>query len=64
MPQSPARIAHRGAVLHFLGDPGDAVDTACIAYHEDGLLLIDGGRVLASGPANELLSSLDRKSVV
>jgi guanine deaminase len=58
MPQSPARIAHRGAVLHFLGDPGDAVDTACIAYHEDGLLLIDGGRVLASGPANELLSSL------
>lgn len=50
--------AHRGAILHFLRDPGagDAADS--YEYFDDGLLLIADGRVQAVGPAAELLPQL------
>ncbi len=50
--------AHRGAVLHFLRDPGDGRDPAAYAHHPDGLLVIDDGRIAACGPAAALLPSL------
>lgn len=50
--------AHRGAVLHFLADPGTASDSAAYEYHEDGVLVIDNGRIVALGPAEPLLRRL------
>lgn len=50
--------AHRGALLHFSGDPGDHDDAGSYHHHEDGLLLVEDGRVAAAGPAAELLPAL------
>ncbi len=50
--------AHRGAILHFLTDPGTACDRASYEYFEDGLLVVEAGKVAALGPAPELLRSL------
>ncbi|WP_028007754.1 guanine deaminase [Solimonas flava] len=50
--------AHRGALLHFSGDPGDHDDAGRYHYHEDGLLLVEDGRIAAAGPAAELLPAL------
>ena len=35
---------HRGALLHFLRDPGDGSDASAYEYFADGLLVIAGGR--------------------
>lgn len=50
--------AHRGALLHFVSDPGAQDDAASYEYHEDGLLLIENGRVKQVGAARELLALL------
>jgi len=50
--------AHRGAVLHFLRDPGDGRDVAAYEHHPDGLLVIEDGRIAACGPAAALLANL------
>ena len=50
--------AHRGALLHFLSDPGEHDDATAYEYFEDGLLLIDSGKIAAVGPAQALLSQL------
>ncbi len=46
----------RGRVLHCLGDP--AGDSGAVEHFEDGLLLVDDGRVAELGPADELLARL------
>ena len=57
--------AHRGAILHFLSDPGSASAPGSYEYFEDGLLLVDKGRVEAVGPAATLLPGLgDRFEIV
>lgn len=56
--------AHRGALLHFLGDPGAQVDPARFEYFEDGLLLLEGGRVARAGPAEPLSRELPREVAV
>jgi guanine deaminase len=53
----PAR-AHRGAILHFLSDPGAGSNPGSYEYFEDGLLLVEGGRIVAVGPATALLPGL------
>ncbi|MDB5971739.1 MAG: guanine deaminase [Hydrocarboniphaga sp.] len=50
--------AHRGALLHFLSDPGEFDDAAAYEYFEDGLLLIEDGKVSAVGLAPDLLAQL------
>ncbi|QSP95366.1 guanine deaminase [Marinobacter salinisoli] len=52
--------AHRGAVLHFLDDPGNNPEaiTGSVEYIEDGLLCVHDGKVLALGKAAELLPQL------
>ncbi|SET08732.1 guanine deaminase [Marinobacter segnicrescens] len=49
--------AHRGALLHFLDDPGNDPEPrdGSLEYVEDGLLILQNGRVVATGPAQELL---------
>jgi len=50
--------AHRGAVLHFLSDPGAHDDPHSYEFIADGLLLIDNGLISAIGPATALLPTL------
>jgi guanine deaminase len=50
--------AHRGALLYFVADPGAQDDTAAYVYEEDGLLLIEDGRIRQAGPAPALLPTL------
>jgi guanine deaminase len=43
--------AYRAAVLHCLADPGAHADPAAWEYIEDGLLLVDHGKVVSLGDA-------------
>lgn len=53
----PSIKAYRGSIIHALRDPGSR-DDAAIECFEDGLLIVDGGRVKETGPAVELLKRL------
>ncbi|HEY0845702.1 MAG TPA: guanine deaminase [Noviherbaspirillum sp.] len=48
--------AYRASLLHFTGDP--AVSDQAHAWHEDGLLVVGEGRVLAAGDYAELHTRL------
>jgi guanine deaminase len=50
--------AHRGAILHFLSDPGNDAAPGSFEFIEDGLLLVENGLVAAIGPTQALSSSL------
>ena len=52
--------AYRGALLHFLDDPGNGPEPVAgsVEYHEDGLLLVRNGKVLETGSAAKLLPGL------
>jgi guanine deaminase len=54
--------AFRGAILHFRDDPGSAADS--FEHFEDGLLVVEDGRVARLGPAGELLKALPRDTNV
>lgn len=58
MAHIPERSAHRGAVLHFLSDPGANDSTGSYEYWPDGLLIVSNGRIERVGPANALLETL------
>lgn len=58
------RRAHRGAVLHFLGDPGAHDHAGAYEYWPDGLLVVANGRIEAVGPAASLLGSLSADATV
>lgn len=49
--------AHRGEILHCLGDPKEGTDAW--QYHEDGILLVEDGLVSNCGPANQILETLN-----
>jgi guanine deaminase len=48
--------AYRGSILHFNDDPAFAGDS--YHWHEDGLLIVDGERVLAAGDYQALAATL------
>jgi len=48
--------AYRGSLLHFLADP--AVSDNAHAWHEDGLLIVAGGKVQAAGDYATLHATL------
>ena len=50
--------AFRGSLLHCLADPGEDSDPSAWAYDDDGLLVVDEGRVVAAGDAGPLLETL------
>ena len=54
----PSLRAYRGALLHFLGDPGDGDSVTAVQYFDDGLLVIENGLVKAAGDARALLPAL------
>ena len=55
---SPETLIVRGAVLHFLRDPGEADDDTACEYFEDGALLIEDGHVRAAGEWRAIESML------
>lgn len=50
--------AFRAAVLHCIGDPGEESRHTAWEFFEDGLLVIDNGRVVSTGEADRLLAKL------
>ncbi|HEX7953446.1 MAG TPA: guanine deaminase [Burkholderiales bacterium] len=57
-PSTPVLRAYRAALLHFLGDPGDADAAPAVQYFDDGLLVVENGLVKAADEARLLLPSL------
>ena len=62
MPSQAHIAAYRGMVLHFLADPGEGDDSHAMQFFDDGLLVVEDGRVKAVGDAASLLSSLPRNA--
>lgn len=52
------REAFRASLFHCLADPGERDDAAASEFFEDGLLIVEDGRVVEAGPASALLESL------
>lgn len=50
--------AYRAAILYSLADPSEVGLDASYAYFDDGLLVVENGRITAVGPATELLPTL------
>ena len=50
--------AIRGASVTFVADPFEAGVAASLRHESDALILVDGGRIVAHGPARELLPAL------
>ena len=60
----PNPCLHRGAILHFVADPGSGDDPASYQYWEQGALLIANGRVQAVGPAAEVAARAGAAEVI
>lgn len=56
---SLTRKAYRAAILHSLADPAEVGVEASYEYFEDGLLVVEDGKIVAVGPAERLLAELD-----
>ena len=52
------RTAYRASVFHCIADPGEHGDPAAVEYFDDGVLVVEDGRVLAIGNADSLLPGL------
>ena len=50
------RVAYRAMLLGFAGDPGESDDAA--RFEEDGLLIVEAGRVVAKGSYAALADQL------
>jgi len=50
--------AIRGSILHFLDDPADDDRKHSYEFHEDGVLIVEGGHISKVGRASELLPTL------
>lgn len=57
-PLSNATKAYRAAIVHSLADPAEVGLEASYEYFADGLMLVEDGRILALGHAEELLATL------
>ena len=59
---TPQCQAYRASILHFTADP--AFDDNAYAWHEDGLLVIEDGRVKAAGDYEQLHETLPQGAAV
>ena len=55
--------AYRGNILHFLDDPDKVGERESYEYFEDGLLIIEGGRISAMGEASQLLPKVRKDEI-
>ncbi len=58
------RHAVRGSLFHCLCDPGPGGDSRASEYFEDGLLLIENGRIVEYGPALPALARLPENTPI
>ena len=56
--------AVRGRLLTFVSDPREVGPAKSYRYVEDGLLVVEGGRIARTGDAHELLPDLPSGTVV
>jgi len=56
--------ALRATILHCLADPGEESNPAAYEFFDDGLLLIDEGKVVEAGDASRLLERLPAETRV
>src|SRR5690606_5207666 len=56
---SASKKAYRASIVHSLGDPAEVAVEDSYAYFEDGLMIVENGKISAVGHAADLLSSLD-----
>jgi guanine deaminase len=61
-PATPRCQAYRASVLHFTADP--AFSDNAYAWHEDGLLVVEDGRVKAAGDYAQLRTTLPQDAEV
>lgn len=52
------RTAYRSSILHCLSDPGESADPSAVEFFDDGLLLVDDGKIVEVGDAQTLLSQV------
>ncbi|MFP3848438.1 guanine deaminase [Pseudomonas sp. W5-01] len=55
---STAKKAYRAAIIHSIADPADVAVEASYEYFEDGLMVVDNGKIIALGNAEDLLKTL------
>ena len=53
------RQAYRASIFHCLDDPGPHADEAAIEHIDDGMLVVDDGRIVAVGPADSMAGRLE-----
>lgn len=56
--------AYRASILHFLADPDKVEVDKSYDFFDDGILLVNQGKVVSVGPADEILAGLDTSVVV
>ncbi|MDB5979362.1 MAG: guaD [Pseudomonas sp.] len=50
--------AYRAAILHSIADPAEVAIEASYEYFEDGLMVVEDGKIVALGHARDLLGTL------
>ncbi len=53
-----AKKAYRAAIVHSIADPAEVVIEASYGYFEDGLMVVENGKIVAVGHAKDLLNTL------
>jgi len=53
-----AKKAYRAAIVHSIADPAEVVLEASYEYFEDGLMVVEDGKITAVGHAKDLLGTL------
>jgi len=53
-----AKKAYRAAIVHSIADPAEVVIEASYEYFEDGLMVVENGKIVAVGHAKDLLNTL------
>jgi guanine deaminase len=54
MPETKSSRAIRGRLLSFTRAPHGTGDSGCYRYHPDGVVVVEGGRVVAAGNAADI----------
>jgi guanine deaminase len=56
--QPDRKKAYRAAIVHSIADPAEVAVEASYEYFEDGLMVVENGKIIALGHAKDLLGSL------